>query len=84
MSTPPKISTRRLRQLRKDADALVDAEEKAKDDILVFIHEAKEEGVSNAAIAAMFPRVSASGVPAKAKAGATLATERRGRRKARE
>lgn len=82
MSTPPKITTRRLRQLKQEADKLTDAEELAKDDILVFIHEAKAEGVSHAAIAGMFLRISASGVPAKAEMGAEILAERKSQRKA--
>lgn len=79
MSTPlNKVTTRRLRKLRSNAERLTDARVKAEEDILVFIHEAKEEGVSHAAIAAMFPRVSASGIPAKAEKGAEILAERKG------
>lgn len=80
MSTPTKITTRRLRQLQQVADRLTDAKEKADEDILVFIYEAKAEGLSNAAVAGMF-RVHATGVPAKAEKGAEILAERKGRRK---
>jgi hypothetical protein len=69
----------RLRQLQKQALSLLDAREKAEEDILVFIHEATGEKVSNAALAGMFG-TSASGIPAKAAQGADLKA-RRARRK---
>jgi hypothetical protein len=64
-----------LRQLQKAALGLQDVEEKAHEDILVFIHEGKEKGLSNAAIAGMFG-VSPSGIPAKAAQGADLKAQR--------
>ena len=79
MSTPTtKVPARRLRQLRNEADRLVTAKEKAEEAILVFIHNASAEGVSNAGVAAMFPRMSASGIPAKVAKGAEILAERRG------
>lgn len=79
MSAPNQHTTRvsktRLRQLQRDAQGLQDAQEKAGQDILVFIHKVKEEGLSNAAVAGMFG-ISASGIPAKATAGAAIKAER--------
>jgi hypothetical protein len=64
-----------LRQLKKQALTLLEAREKAEEDILVFIHERNEENVTNAAIAGMFG-VSPSGIPAKAAQGADLKAQR--------
>lgn len=81
MSTPTnKVTTRRLRQLRGKADELTDAKEEAEEDILVFIYEATTEGASQAAVAAMFPRVSPSGIPKKAAKGAEILAARKGRK----
>lgn len=78
MSAPKaKVSIRRLRLLRTEAEELTDAKMKAEEAILVFIYEAKQEGASNAAVAAMFPRVSASGIAAKAEQGKEI-LERKG------
>lgn len=74
-----RVSRTRLRQLAKKAEGLMDAEEKAGEDILVAIHEFKEENVSNAAIAGMF-LISPTGVPAKAVKGAEILAARKGRK----
>jgi len=65
----------RLRQLQKQALSLLDAREKAEEDILVFIHEAKEESVTNAALAGMFA-TDPGGIPKKAAQGAALKAAR--------
>lgn len=74
-----RVSKARLRQLQKQAQGLVDARERAEEDILVFIHEGKEENVANAALAGMFA-VDPGGIPRKAVLGAEIKT-RRTRRK---
>lgn len=74
-----RVSKTRLRQLQKQAQGLVDAREKAEEDILVFIHEGKEEDVTNAALAGMFA-TDPGGIPRKAVLGAEIKT-RRSRRK---
>lgn len=70
-----RVSRTRQRQALKQALGLQDAQEKAQEDILVFIHEMKEEGFSNAAVAGMFA-LSPSGIPAKAAQGADLKAQR--------
>lgn len=75
-----RVPAPRLRQLKKQALSLLEAREKAAEDILVFIHEATEEKVTNAALAGMF-ETSPSGIPAKAALGAKILAERKGRKK---
>lgn len=85
MSAPNQFSNQvpraRLRQLGKKADALLDAQEAAEENVLVFIHEAKEEGLTNAAIAGLL-QAHPTGIPKKAQQGAKIVAERKGRKKA--
>lgn len=85
MSAPNQYTNRvpatRLRQLKKQALSLLEVREKAEEDILVFIHEANKEKVSNAALAGMFG-LSPSGIPKKASEGAAILAQRKGGKKA--
>lgn len=77
MSTLISLDRARLRLWQKKANALVDAVEKAEEDILVAIYEMKQEGMSNAAVAGVFGS-SPSGIQAKAAKGEKIVAARRG------
>lgn len=72
-----KVDRARLRQWQKKANGLVDAKDKAEEDILVSIYEMEQEGLSYAAIAGMFV-CSPSGIAKKARQGEKILAARRG------
>lgn len=73
-----RVSRARLRQWQKRFDQLLDDQEKIEEGILLSIHEASQEGLSNAAIGGML-KASPSGVPAKVAKAEKLLAERKGK-----
>lgn len=71
------VDRSRLRLWQKKCNSLVDAQEKAEEDILVAMCEMKAEGLSNAAIAGMFA-ISPSGVAEKVRRGEKILAARKG------
>lgn len=74
MSTPTSPRTKRLWQTK--FKALLVAREKANADVFVAIHEAREDGLTFAAIGSMTD-THPSGVPAKAAKGQRIAERRK-------
>lgn len=67
-----------LRQWAKKFDGLLDDQDKAEEKILLAIHQAACEGLSNAAIGGMLA-VSPSGIPAKIAKAEKILAERKGK-----
>lgn len=75
MSAP--VSRQKKRAWEAKFERLTTAAEKAADDVLVGIHEAREDGLSQADIAYMVGSISPSGIKPKAAKGEKIAMERK-------
>lgn len=73
-----KVSRARLRQWQKRFQTLLDNQGQIEEDILVSVHEAVEEGLSQANVAGML-FISPSGIAAKAAKGEKILAERKGK-----
>ena len=71
------MSRQKKRAWEAKFERLTTAAEKAADDVLVGIHEAREDGLSQADIAYMVGGISPSGIKPKAAKGEKIAMERK-------
>lgn len=71
------VSRQKKRAWETKFEKLTAALEKAQEDVLVAIHEAREDGLSQADIAYMAGGVAPSGIKAKAVKGEKIAKERK-------